>query len=230
MTMASQDLPEIKVKICGIRTLDDALVAAEAGADFIGIVFVPGRHRRITADAGKEIADGIRNSGGPVPRIAGLFADQPQGEVNAIVEYCGLDMAQLCGKEPVEYAAGVNCDVIKVVHVAESATVADDGEIGIHIADYRQAGHFVTLDRLVEGIQGGTGQGFDWQIAASLSQVGHTFLLAGGLSPENVSDAIAAVRPWGVDVSSGVETDGAKDHQKIRAFMRNARAAAAKTA
>lgn len=226
MNMAS---PDIKVKICGIRTLDDALVAADAGADFIGMVFVPARHRRITADAGKAIVDGVRTSGGVVPSIVGLFADQLLDEVNAIVEYCGLDMAQLCGKEPVEYASNVNCDVIKVVHVPESATVADDAGTGSRVSAYRQAGHLVTLDRLVEGIQGGTGQGFDWEIAASLSQAGQSFLLAGGLSPENVSEAIMAVRPWGVDVSSGVETGGNKDHEKIRAFRRNARAAAAKT-
>jgi phosphoribosylanthranilate isomerase len=81
----------------------------------------------------------------------------------------------------------------------------------------------VTLDRRVEGLQGGTGQSFDWSIAAGLSQRGHTFLLAGGLTPDNVAQAIATVQPWGVDVSSGVETGGVKDHQKIRAFIRNAR-------
>ena len=227
MTMTSQ---EIRVKICGIRALDDALAVAEAGADFIGMVFVPERHRRITPEAAKVIVDGVRNSGGPVPRIVGLFADQLLDEVNAIVEYCGLDVAQLCGKESVEYAGQVGCDVIKVVHVAESATASDDAGTGERVKDYSGVGHLVTLDRYVEGIQGGTGEGFDWAVAALLSRAGLPFLLAGGLSPENVAQAIAEVRPWGVDVSSGVETDGSKDHQKIRDFMRNARTAAAKTA
>ena len=227
MTMTSQ---EIRVKICGIRALDDGLAAADAGADFIGMVFVPERHRRITPEAAKVIVDGVRNSGGPVPRIVGLFADQLLDEVNAIVEYCGLDLAQLCGKESVEYAGQVGCDVIKVVHVAESATASDDAGTGERVKDYSGVGHLVTLDRYVEGIQGGTGEGFDWSVAASLSQAGLPFLLAGGLSPENVAQAIAEVRPWGVDVSSGVETGGKKDHQKIRDFMRRAIAAAAKTA
>ena len=215
----------LKVKICGIRALEDALVAAEAGADFIGMVFVPERHRRITPKEAKVIVDGVRNSGGPAPRIVGLFADQAIEEVAGIVEFCGLDLVQLCGKESVEYAGQTGCDVIKVVHVAESATATDDAGTGAQVKEFSGVGHLVTLDRYVEGIQGGTGVGFDWDVAASLSQAGHPFLLAGGLTPENVSKAITKVHPWGVDVSSGVETNGKKDHAKIRDFMHEARAA-----
>ena len=222
MTMGAQGL---KVKICGIRALEDALVAAEAGADFIGMVFVPERHRRITPKEAKVIIDGVRNSGGPAPRIVGLFADQAIEEVAGIVEFGGLDRVQLCGKESVEYAGQTGCDVIKVVHVAESATATDDAGTGAQVKEFSGVGHLVTLDRYVEGIQGGTGVGFDWDVAASLSQAGHPFLLAGGLTPENVSKAITKVHPWGVDVSSGVETNGKKDHAKIRDFMHEARAA-----
>ena len=223
MTAASQ---EIKVKICGIRALDDALAAAEAGADFIGMVFVPERHRRITPQEAKLIVDGVRDSGGPVPHIVGLFADQTLDEVNAVVEHVGLDLVQLCGKETVEYAGQIGCGVIKVVHVAESATATDDAGTGARVKDFSGVGHLVTLDRYVKGIQGGTGKGFDWGVAAALSQAGLPFLLAGGLTPENVSGAVTAVNPWGVDVSSGVETAGTKDHQKIRAFMQNAKTSA----
>jgi phosphoribosylanthranilate isomerase len=222
MTMGAQGL---KVKICGIRALEDALVAAEAGADFIGMVFVPERHRRMTPKEAKVIIDGVRNSGGPAPRIVGLFADQAIEEVAGIVEFCGLDLVQLCGKESVEYAGQTGCDVIKVVHVAESATATDDAGTGAQVKEFSGVGHLVTLDRYVEGIQGGTGVGFDWDVAASLSQAGHPFLLAGGLTPGNVSKAITKVHPWGVDVSSGVETNGKKDHAKIRDFMHKARAA-----
>ena len=221
MTMGAQ---ELKVKICGIRVLEDALVAAEAGADFIGMVFVPERHRRITPKEAKVIVDGVRNSGGPAPRIVGLFADQAIEEVAGIVEFCGLDLVQLCGKESVEYAGQPGCDVIKVVHGAESATANDDGGTGTQIKEFSGVGHLVTLDRYVEGIQGGTGVGFDWDVAASLTQAGHPFLLAGGLTPENVSKAITKVNPWGVDGSSGVETNGKKDHAKIRGFMHKVRA------
>jgi len=221
------DAHDIKVKICGIRNLEDALVAAEAGADFIGMVFVPERHRRITPKEAKAIVDGVRNSGSLVPRIVGLFADQAIEEVAGIVEFCDLDLVQLCGKESVEYAGQTGCDVIKVVHVTESATAADDAGTGARVREFSGVGHLVTLDRYVKGIQGGTGKGFDWSVAASLSQAGQPFLLAGGLTQENVSEAIATVKPWGVDVSSGVETDGNKDHTKIKEFLRVAREAAA---
>ena len=124
---------ELKVKICGIRALEDALVATEAGADFIGMVFVPERHRRITPKEAKVIVDGVRNSGGPAPRIVGLFADQAIEEVAGIVEFCGLDLVQLCGKESGEYAGQTGCDVIKVVHVAKSAPSPDDAGAGAKV-------------------------------------------------------------------------------------------------
>ena len=224
------DSHHMRVKICGIRNLDDASVAAEAGADYIGMVFVPERRRRITPQEAKVIVEGVRASSGSVPRIVGLFADQSVEEVSGIIDYCGLDLVQLCGQETVKYAGELGCDVIKVVHVAESATADDDAGTGARVKEFSGLGHLVTLDRLVEGIQGGTGQGFDWGVATSLSRAGHPFLLAGGLTPENVAEAITTVNPWGVDVSSGVETDGNKDHTKIRLFLNNARNAAAKSA
>ncbi len=218
-----------KTKICGIRSLADALAAAGAGADFVGMVFVPERHRRLSAGVAKDIVQALRSSADRVPQVVGLFADQPLGEVNRVIDACGLDLAQLCGKEAnesLEYCRRVKARVIKVVHVDASAageTAVD--ELAIRVGAYRGAGHLVTLDRLIEGVQGGTGRSFDWDTAARLSQRGFSFLLAGGLSPENVARAVAEVKPWGVDVSSGVETGDVKDPQKIRAFIDNARQA-----
>ncbi len=211
-----------RVKICGIRELADALAAAEAGADYVGLVFVPGRRRCLEPGAALGIVKELRSSGSPVPKVVGLFADQPLDEVNRTIRTCGLDLAQLCGGETLEYCESVRCRVIKVVHVdaavpGEAAVTA----LGDRVRSYRDAGHLVTLDRLVAGLQGGTGASFDWEVAASLSQRGLSFLLAGGLSPANVAQAVATVGPWGVDVSSGVETNGAKDHAKIRAFIKN---------
>ena len=214
----------IRVKICGLGTPSDACVAAEAGADFIGMVFVPERHRRITPDEAKDIVDAVRGLDGPSPRMVGLFADQPLEEVNEVVAHCGVDAVQLCGRESVEYAAAVDCQVIKVVHVPASYRAPDDvPQLAGGVREYADAGCLVTLDRLVEGIQGGTGQSFNLDVAASLSRRGVSFLLAGGLTPANVGRAISMVRPWGVDVSSGVETLGKKDRRKIQRFVSNAK-------
>jgi phosphoribosylanthranilate isomerase len=244
----------VRVKICGIQRREDALAAAQAGADYIGLVFVPRRRRRLAVDSAQKLVAGLRRAGGNTPLLVGLFADQPLEEVNRTIRECGLDLAQLCGAEPVEYCGQVAASVIKVVHVGD---VSGDAEIppnlplpkggrtvppfrkggaggisggkgGIsaleaRLSQYRQAGCLVTLDRLVEGLQGGTGQSFDWSIAAGLARQGHQFLLAGGLTPDNVAQAIATVQPWGVDVSSGVETNGVKDPKKIREFIKNAR-------
>lgn len=214
----------IRVKICGIGAPADACAAAEAGADYIGMVFVPERHRRITPGAAREIVDAVREVDGPQPRMVGLFADQPLEEVNETIAHCALDAVQLCGQESVEYAAGVDCQVIKVVHVPASYRAPDDVPIvAERVREYADVSCLVTLDRLVEGIQGGTGQSFNLDVAASLARRGNDFLLAGGLTPASVGRVISEVRPWGVDVSSGVETLGRKDRRKIRRFVENAR-------
>ena len=213
-----------KVKICGIQRPKDALAAAAAGADYIGLVFVPERHRRLDIGPAKDIVSVLRASAAQVPQVVGLFADQPLAVVDKIIETCDLDLAQLCGGESLEYCQQVKAQVIKVVHVDGSASGPGAVEaLAERVGVYRNAGHLVTLDRLIEGLQGGTGHSFDWGIAAQISGRGISFLLAGGLTPENVSRSVAKVNPWGVDVSSGVETDGAKDHAKIQSFVSNAK-------
>ncbi len=214
----------IQVKICGIGNPEDACAAAEAGADFIGMVFVPERRRRIAPDGAKAIVDAVRALPEGAPRMVGLFANQPLEEVNATVAHCGLDAAQLCGRESVAYATAVDCQAIKVVHVPASAQAPGDvPQLAARLREYSESGCLVTLDRLVEGLQGGTGQSFNLEVAASLSGRELPFLLAGGLTPANVGRAISIVRPWGVDVSTGVETLGKKSRQKIRRFVENAR-------
>ena len=214
----------MQVKICGVRTLEDALIAAEAGADFIGLVFVPGRRRRLETSHAAAIVSGVKNALPNAPKFVGLFADQPLSEVNQTIQACGLDVSQLCGSESLEYCRQTDSQVIKVLHVPDSASgESDAAEFASHLETYADAGNIVTLDRLVEGLQGGTGQSFDWGIAANLSGLGHRFLLAGGLTPDNVSAAVSTVKPWGVDVSSGVETGGVQDPEKIKQFIRAAR-------
>lgn len=218
----------IRTKICGIRRTEDAIVASEAGADFFGLVFVPGRRRRLEIGAASEIVEELRALVPDPPQVVGLFADQPVDEVVETIKSCSLDLAQFCGQESPDYCRQVTgktgAGIIKVLHISASETAADIGnsELAARLARYRQADCLVTLDRLVEGLQGGTGQSFNWDVAAELSRQGHKFLLAGGLTPENVAQAVAQVNPWGVDVSTGVETGGQQDPEKIRAFISNA--------
>ncbi len=215
-------MPVSTVKICGVRRLEDALVVAEAGADYLGMVFVPGRRRRIEPRAARVITDRLHAMGPGAPQSVGLFGDQPVEEVFDTISAAGLDWVQLCGDELPEYCRQVQerAGVIKVLHVADDAEI--DGIVEL-IDIYAAAGCTITLDSQVAGLHGGTGQSFEWSIAAKLAESGRKFLLAGGLTPENVAEAAAQVNPWGVDVSSGVETEGAQDHAKIRQFIANAR-------
>jgi phosphoribosylanthranilate isomerase len=217
----------VRVKICGIRELQDALVAAGAGADFLGFVFVPGRRRQVAEERAREIIRALRERTGG-PRAVGLFADQPAEEVNRIARLCGLDMVQLCGGESLDYCSGIEYPILKVLYVRddlprEEAIASLEGQM----VELKSLGHLVVLDRFEAGLRGGRGRPFDWSIAGELARRGHSFILAGGLTPENVGLAIRTARPWGVDVSSGVETGGVKDHDKIRAFIAAVRSAEA---
>ena len=213
-----------RIKICGVMEASDALVAAEAGADFIGLVFVAGRRRRLDIQDAAKIISVLKGQGESPPSTVGLFADQPIEEVNHTLHHCGLDIAQLCGQESVEYCGQVDAPVIKVLHVMASWEVEEAVDMLEREMDRLvPLGHRITLDRKVEGLQGGTGEGFDWRIARRLSDAGRSFLLAGGLSPDNVVDAVHAARPWGVDVSSGVEINGQKDPILIRALVQRVR-------
>lgn len=203
-----------KLKICGLRDPDNALVAVESGADFLGMNFVPGVRRQITPERAREIVDRVyASTEGDGPRLVGLFADQPLDEVNDIVRRCGLDMAQLCGDEPPEYWAGVEADVIKQIKVRDDSLYDTMSSVERVV----QAGHVAMLDRYEKGALGGTGRSFDWRIAREVAER-FDVVLAGGLTPDNVARAIGEVGPWGVDVSSGVETDGDKDPIKVRRF------------
>ena len=213
------------VKICGVRSLDDALVAARAAADYVGMVFVPGRRRRVDPESARIITDGLRTGDLEGPKSVGLFGDQPLDEVLDTIATAGLDYVQLCGEEPLDYCRAVleYAGVIKVLHVADDDSADAVAGVANRIDAFAAAGCTVTLDSQVVGLHGGTGQSFDWSIAAQLAASGRRFLLAGGLTPANVAEAVAVVRPWGVDVSSGVETDGVKDPDKIKQFVANAR-------
>ena len=202
-------------KICGLKDSQNAIVARENGASFLGFVFVHGVRREVSLDLAIRIIDEYRNeSGRGGPALVGLFANQPIEEVNEIISECGLDYAQLCGEEDKSYWDEVDAEVIKQVKIdfgVNSKLINSD------LDNIFGSGYIPLLDKYEKGTLGGTGKTFDWNVIGQFNLSGK-FILAGGLTSKNVSQAIRVSQPWAVDVSTGVETDGAKDESKIFAF------------
>ena len=217
------------VKICGVRRLEDARVAADAGADIVGFTFWPGTKRAIAPDDAAAIIAAIREEFGPRPLVSGLFVNAESAEIAATVARCGLDLVQLAGDETADEIARLGVPLLKTVRAlpGEDVDALRERVRGLHdAARSLPPGPFgqplmPLLDAHVPGRYGGTGQTGDWALAAALASQ-ERIMLAGGLTPENVAAAIDAVRPWGVDVASGVEyagQPGVKDHARIRAFI-----------
>ena len=210
-----------RVKICGLRAAEHALVAADAGADLLGFVFVEGVRRQLQPDAARDVISAYRAAHGPAgPKLVGLFRNQPADWVNLIIRDIGLDLAQLCGDEAPEYAADLVVPTVRQVFVRPDT---DTVQLRREVDDTLEDHEMVVLDRFDPGAPGGTGKAFDWRVAEGIAGK-RGVLLAGGLDPDNVAGAVRLLRPWGVDVSTGVETDGVKDPAKIRAFVEAARA------
>ena len=216
----------MEFKICGMRSLEHALAAADAGASLLGFVFVPGVRRQVSVEQAREVISSARElRGANCPRIVGLFANQPLQEVNKIVKQCDLNFVQLCGDEPPDYWDNVDAWVMRQVKVDDSLPRKTAVSTALNeIEEVVNRLHLTLLDKRMKGALGGTGHTFDWGIASEIARR-HPVFLAGGLAPDNVRQAIETVRPWGVDVSTGVETDGIKDTAKIAAFARIASAA-----
>jgi phosphoribosylanthranilate isomerase len=195
-----------RVKICGITCREDAVAAVEAGADALGFVFVPGTPRCVPP----EVAEGIVGVLPPFITPVGVFMNQPLEEVVRIAARCGLQAIQLHGDEPEAYSRRIPLRVIKAVRVRDAES--------LRILPTYPA-HAFLLDAFVEGQPGGTGTPIAWELAVQAK--GHApIILSGGLRPETVGPAVRRVRPYGVDVSSGVEVSpGRKDHQKVREFI-----------
>ena len=211
------------VKICGVSRIEDAQAVAGAGADYFGLVFAPSS-RQVSPEAARRIV-GALDDFQPRPRIVGVFVNTSASEVNQLADFCGLDMVQLSGDESWEYCRDIERPIIKVVHVSghEGADMVLK-EISRGESVLGADGFTCLLDTGVKGSYGGTGKKFDWKLAGEVGQQ-WPVIIAGGLDAENVGEAIKTARPWGVDVSSGVETGGSKDIARIEAFVRAVRRA-----
>lgn len=211
------------VKICGLRQPAQAWAAVEAGADWIGFIFAPGR-RQVDPETARACIVAAKEAAAERPVLAvGVFVDADPAEMNAVAERAGLDLFQLHGNEPPEILARLDRPAVKVLKPpigsppAETAVVVDR-----FVAGPASPVAFL-VDGVAEGTAGGAGVRADWAVAAALAGR-HRTLLAGGLDAEQVATAIVEVGPVGVDVSSGVETEGVKDPGKIAAFVAAARA------
>ena len=228
------------VKICGLTLPEHLIAAQESGADMIGLMFAEQSRRRVTVEQAKSVLAVLTPRSEPAaialalagrtaalwfercaaalealierrrPLTVGVFADQPASLVNSIAEVLDLDLVQLSGNESWEACLLIRRPVIKAERVAF-------GDMAGDIAARTEAGtaSMLMLDTAVAGQLGGTGATFDWGVGRRIADA-MPVILAGGLTPSTAGDAIAAVRPWGVDVSSGVETEGIKDVSKIQ--------------
>lgn len=206
-----------RVKICGISDIESAVVASQAGADFLGAVFAPSR-RQVSPEKAREIVEAVRQLK-TYPPMVGIFVNTPASEVNQMAEYCRLEWVQLSGDETWADCQKIERPVIKVFRISRETTqteISTEIEKGYGLIRPKQL--LCLLDSSVEGTYGGTGITFNWQVVKAVSAK-FSVMIAGGLTPENVGQLIREIRPWAVDVSSGVETNGQKDLLKIRAFI-----------
>jgi phosphoribosylanthranilate isomerase len=209
----------VKVKICGITNSDDARAALEAGADLLGFNFYAKSLRYIVPEKAREIAAQIR-SNGQKPLLVGVFVNSPLEEIRSILEIAQVDLAQLHGDEPVRVLEQLNGRGFKALRPTSEKEAEIDAE---WFAPHGPNAPVLLIDAYRKDQYGGTGRVADWMIATKLAQQ-YPILLAGGLTPENVTEAIRQVRPWGVDVASGVEcAPGKKDAAKMRLFVERCR-------
>ncbi len=208
-----------RIKMCGITRVKDVEAGIAAGLDALGFIFYDKSPRNVDPDF-------VRNVIAQVPPFidcVGVFVDRDRQELEEIVEYCGLSHAQLHGNEEPKYCERVErlvspCRVVKAFRVSDESKASD-------FSPYDASAHGYLLDTYVKGNAGGTGATFDWGIIERLA-LQRPMILAGGLSPGNVAEAIRSVAPFAVDVNSGVEVEpGIKDHAKLENFVRTVRMA-----
>lgn len=196
----------VRVKICGITNIDDAFRAADLGADALGFIFYNGSKRFIDPRDAHPIISSLP----PFVSTVGVFVNQGPDEIRESVETSGVDTVQLHGDETPEFCAMLPYKLIKAVRVKDTVNT-EEVELYPVLA--------ILFDKHADEMYGGTGKSFDWGVLAGIN-ISRKVILSGGLTPENVSQAIEIVKPYGVDVSTGVEdSPGKKNHIKMRKFI-----------
>lgn len=199
------------IKVCGIKDVETAKYAESKGADLIGLVFACSK-RKVDISEAKAICDTLSNQ---VKKV-GVFVDETPNRVEQVVKECGLDIIQLHGKEEVNDYKFIGKQIIKAVPVGEQDTLES---VKANIENFCKGADYILLDTKKKEVFGGLGIAFDWKIIEKLTLEYDNIILAGGLNTVNISSALNLVKPMGVDVSSGVETDGVKDKAKILEFI-----------
>ena len=203
----------VAVKICGITSVENAQAVELAGADAVGLMFYEGSPRHITLEQAKAIVDSLSNS---IARV-GVFVNSDESFVRQAMEVCTLNMLQFHGDETPEYCARFEAMTLKAIRVS--------GESSLKEMERYSTDGFL-LDAFSNDALGGTGETFNWELAKTATEKERPIFLAGGLTPENVAEAVKVVRPFAVDVSSGVESEpGKKDIARVRAFVAAAKGA-----
>jgi phosphoribosylanthranilate isomerase len=198
----------VRIKICGITNLEDALLATELGADALGFIFYPKSPRYVAPDTAREIIALLP----PLVTSVGVFVDENVTVVQDLAAQVGLDWVQLHGQESPDYCRSLGRRVIKGFRIKDESSLKD-------LEPFRGAVQAVLLDTYKKGQVGGTGETFDWLLAREAKQYGQ-IILAGGLTPENVAQAIKVAQPQAVDTASGTEAaPGKKDPEKLREFF-----------
>lgn len=207
-----------RIKVCGITEKADAQGAVDLGADGLGFIFTDKSPRNIEPEKAREIIKSLP----PFVEAVGVFVNQAFDVVNDIMQYCGLTIIQLHGSESPQYCESISCRVVKSFGIGPDSLRPEKRP---RYDDYEGLVAGYLLDTFHEKMSGGTGQPFDWSLLETLRPPGHV-ILAGGLNPDNVGAAIRTVRPFAVDVNSGVEFEpGRKDLEKLAAFMQEVRKA-----
>jgi phosphoribosylanthranilate isomerase len=215
------------IKICGVTTLDDALLCATAGAHILGLNFYPPSPRYVAPEKARAITDALRRAlGEACPLLVGVFANASTHEIAKIIQVVGLDAAQLSGDETPDALAGLGGRGFKAIR-PRSRDEALELVGRFHLDHLPGDGRLPSLlvDAYHKDLYGGTGEQASIDVALAAKEIAPRLMLAGGLTPENVAGRVRAIQPWGVDVASGVErTPGVKEAARVRAFIAAVRA------